>query len=224
MISFLLFPNSASSQRPSPPSTCSREGKTECSIHGPFTYPTIQDDGQFMTITTNMCPPYTNSKWTNPGQACEFSTTYKIPLNPKQASTPIPLAQKLKVFENITYLKEDPKPMLGPIGVLFNGVNIFGVGSPCGYSSKCPSNGGPSQYVDAVESEGHTVDPCGGHPAPTHQYHVHSGVGMTTNELRQSCKLPIDEPKSHSELLGWMFDGYGLYGRYSTNGWSCWRF
>ncbi len=65
---------------------------------------------------------------------------------------------------------------------------------------------------------GHTVDGCGGHPAPTHQYHVHSGIGMETSDLRKTCGLPVDEPKTHSELLGWMFDGYGLYGKYSLNG------
>ena len=82
--------------------------------------------------------------------------------------------------------------------------------------------GGPSKYVDAVEAEGHTVDTCGGHAAPTHQYHLHSGVGMTTNQLRESCELPTDVAGQHSSLLGWMFDGYGLYGRYSLNGRRVW--
>lgn len=78
--------------------------------------------------------------------------------------------------------------------------------------------GRPSKYVDAVEAEGHTVDTCGGHATPTHQYHVHSGIGMMTNKLRESCTLPTDVPAQHSSLLGWMFDGYGMYGRYSLNG------
>lgn len=116
------------------------------------------------------------------------------------------------------YLKEDPKPVLGVMGVLLNGVNIFGVGSPCGFSSKCPQDGGPSKWVDAVESEGHTVDMCGGHAAPTHQYHIHSGVGLVTAEQRKTCELPVDTAQEHSRMLGWMFDGYGLYGRYSLNG------
>ena len=124
----------------------------------------------------------------------------------------------MQVYDSITYLKEDPKPILGAMGVLTNGVNIFGVGSPCGYSSKCPSDGGPSMWVDAVESEGHTVDFCGGHAAPTHQYHIHSGIGMVSNDQRAACELSIDVKGEHSELLGWMFDGYGLYGKYSLNG------
>ena len=97
-------------------------------------------------------------------------------------------------------------------------MNIFGVGSPCGYSSKCPGQGGPSKYVDAVDSEGHTVDQCGGHPAPTHQYHIHSGVGLTTDQGRNSCRLSVDKAGQHSALLGYLLDGYGLYGKNSLNG------
>lgn len=84
------------------------------------------------------CPQYPNPGWTNPAQACQFPITYKIPLMPRKASSAIPVGEKLVVYENITYLKEDPKPVLGTMGVLRNGVDIFGVGSPCGFSSKCP--------------------------------------------------------------------------------------
>ena len=134
------------------------------------------------------------------------------------AKTPIPVGEKQEVFEGITYLKEDPKPILGALGVLKNGVRIFGVGSPCGFSSKCPDEGGPTKWVDAVQSEGHTVDFCGGHAAPTNQYHIHSGIGFNSSAGRLACQLPQDQPGKHSRLLGWIFDGYGLYGRYSLGG------
>ena len=111
------------------------------------------------------------------------------------------------MFENITYLRGNPTPILGEMGVLVSGVNIFGVGSPCGFSSKCPNQGGPTRYVDAVEAEGHTVDPCGGHAAPSNVYHVHSSLGINTTEGRMACRLPVDTPGEHSQLLGWMFDG-----------------
>ena len=187
-------------------------------MKGPYKLPTISNDTQFIYVSTLGCPPYANPRWTNPAQACQFALTYKIPLHPRKATIPIPVGEKLQVYDNITYLKEDPAPILGVMGVLVNGVNVFGVGSPCGFSSKCPDEGGPSKWVDAVESEGHTVDSCGGHAAPTHQYHVHSGVGMVTSELREACQLPKDSSGQHSRLVGWMFDGYGLYGRYSLNG------
>ena len=48
---------------------------------------------------------------------------------------------------------------------------------------------------------------CGGHAAPTHQYHLHSGVGMVSAELQEARQLPVDGAKQHSQLSGWMFDG-----------------
>lgn len=201
-----------------PPATCSQEGLTRCPTDSPFYNVTISTDSVFRYVESTHCPPYDNPGWTNPSQACVFKSTYKIPLVTKMAKEPIPVGEKLTVFEGITYLKEDPKPILGVLGVLTNGVNIFGVGSPCGFSSKCPDEGAPSEWVDAVESEGHTVDTCGGHAAPTHQYHVHSGVGMKNNSDRDACKLSQDKAGQHSALLGWLFDGYGMYGRYSQGG------
>ena len=120
----------------------------------------------------------------------------------------------------------DPAPILGSLGVLINGVSVFGVGSPCGFSSKCPNQGAPTDYVDAVESEGHTVDFCeghtvdfcSGHVSPTGHYHIHSGINLITAEERERCVLPADVEGEHSKLLGWMFDGFGLYGRYSQGG------
>ena len=218
----LLLPSPSFAQRPRPPppssKTCVQDGKTECPKVAPFTYATIVSDDTYIYVNTTQCPPYAGAGWSNPAQACEFDNTYRIPLNPRKANKTIPVGEKLSVYDDITYLKEDPKPIMGVMGVLLNGVNVFGVGSPCGYSSKCPSDGGPSLYVDAVDAEGYTVDGCGGHPAPTHQYHVHSGIGMVTSELRETCGLPVDTANSHSELLGYMFDGYGLYGKYSLNG------
>ena len=61
-----------------------------------------------------------------------FEQTYEFPIYPKVAKVPIPVGEILEVFEGITYLKEDPAPILGALGVLKNGVRIFGVGSPCG--------------------------------------------------------------------------------------------
>lgn len=202
------------------PNTCDGTvtGNTQCPTAPPYLDTKITTNGTFRYVKTSACPPYKNPSWTNPSVACVFERTYKIPTTPKQAKVPIPVGEKQEVYEGITYLKEDPQPILGALGILLNGVNIFGVGSPCGYSSKCPENGGPTKWVDAVESEGHTVDFCGGHAAPTHQYHIHSGVGFNSSADREVCQLPQDSPGKHSELLGWIFDGYGMYGRFSLNG------
>ena len=104
--------------------------------------------------------------------------------------------------------------------MLVNGVNIFGVGAPCGAGSPCPTDdpNAPTTWVDAVESEGHTFDNCGGHASPRGDYHLHAGNYLSNATQRMACRLPIDTPGQHSELLGWAFDGFGLYGRLSIGG------
>ena len=211
----------ANGQRPPPGggATCTSRGLVQCSQEPPYTFSVgMGFDNTFLSITTNGCPPYAGPNWNNPNQACEFSRTYRIPRRPRVAQTPIPVGTVHSVYQGVTYLREDPGPILGAIGVFLNGVNIYGVGSPCGFGSPCPDQGGPTRYVDAVESEGHTVDMCGGHASPQNQYHLHSGIGINTTAGRQTCRLSVDRDGQHSELLGWMFDGYGIYGQYSLNG------
>lgn len=214
LILLLSYTTTTLAQKP----TCQSKALTRCPATAPFYNPDISTDASFRIVETTQCPPYNNPGWTNPAEACIFKMEYKLPLTPKMAKQPIPVGEKLTVFENITYLKEDPAPILGALGVFTNGVNIYGVGSPCGYSSKCPDQGAPSKWVDAVESEGHTVDTCGGHAAPSLHYHIHSGIGLTNNNGRKACNFTEDTPDHHSALLGWLFDGYGLYGRYSDGG------
>ena len=193
-----------------------------CPMEGPFYNVTITTDENFHYISTTQCPPYDNPMWQNPNSACRVEVTYKIPLRPTRPTIAdsIPVGEALESYNNILYLKEDPRPIFGSLGVLLNGVNIFGVGSPCGFGSPCPEDDSqaPSMYVDAVESEGHTTDQCAGHSSPTGEYHVHSNLGFNDTTGRQVCQLPVDTPGEHSQLLGWMFDGYGIYGQLSENG------
>ena len=133
--------------------------------------------------------------------------TYRIPKNPRVATIPIPVGEIQEVFQGITYLREDPSPILGSIGVWVNGVNVYGVGAPCGGGSVCPDQGAPTIWVDAVESEGSTLDMCGGHPSPSYQYHIHAGFMFNMSRGREVCRLPSDTEGEHSELLAWMFDG-----------------
>ena len=201
---------------PTPPrnNVCS----TVCPTSGPFTLPTIDEDDDYILVETNTCPPYDNPGWSNRADACLVDKTIKIPLYPTYANTPIPVGEALSEYKGITYLKTDPAPIFGGIGVLVNGVQVFGVGSPCGFNSDCSDEGAPTDYVDAVDSEGHTVDHCGGHAAPTGNYHVHSAIGISTSAEREACELPADVEGEHSQRLGWMYDGFGIYGRYSQGG------
>ena len=125
--------------------TCAQIGKTQCPTSSPYNTVKITTNGTFRYVQTSECPPYKNPSWTNPAHACVFESTYRIPIHPKMAKTPIPVGEKQEVFEVITYLKEDPEPH-----AWCSGVNIFGVGSPCGFSSKCPDQGAPTKWVDAV--------------------------------------------------------------------------
>ena len=195
-------------------------GVQTCPTGAPYRAVTISADSTHRIVATSTCPPYDNPGWQNPASACDFDTTYRIPLISKFAQQSIPVGNALRRFDDILYLTDDPRPILGVLGVFMNGVNIFGVGSPCGFGSDCPAagTGAPSNYVDAVESEGHTTDQCGGHASPMNQYHIHSGLGLNTSADREACGLPVDTCGEHSELLGWIFDGFGLYGRYSQGG------
>ena len=195
---------------------------TTCASDPPYKTVTITKDANFRYVTTSQCPPYANPNWNNSNSAIEDTITYKIPLSPTYppSGESIPVGEALRRYQNIPYLKEDPAPVLGALGVLTNGVNIFGVGSPCGYGSRCPEKDprAPSIYVDAVEAEGHTTDQCGGHPSPTDRYHVHSNLGFNSSGGQTACALRSDVPGQHSRLLGWLFDGIGIYGPFSQGG------
>ncbi|MEO5715933.1 MAG: YHYH protein [Luteolibacter sp.] len=82
----------------------------------------------------------------------------------------------------------------GAIGVAINGVILFN-----------PFD--ESMEVDAVWR----VDRCCGHPSPMQSYHYH--------------KYPVcvntpwsDDGQSHSPLIGFMFDGFSIYGPYESAG------
>ena len=188
-----------------------------CPFNPPYLKVNISSDSTYRYVTTYQCPPYRNPEWTNPAQACVQEVTYRIPLQPKLAKVDIPTAKTAQIYNNVRYLAEDPSPIMSALGVLVNGVNLYGVGSPCGFSAPCPPTG-PTKYVDAVDAEGHTTDQCGGHAAPSGHYHIHSGLKIHGAINRTTCSLPVDSNGEHSKLLGWAFDGFGVYGEFSENG------
>lgn len=99
--------------------------------------------------------------------------------------------------------------MLGAIGVLLNGVALNGVGAKLSETLKAGKQlEGEDAWIDAGEEERWMDDICGGHLSGGGNYHTH--VGAVGN--RTTCGLPVDEPNKHSQLLGWAFDGYGIYG------------
>jgi hypothetical protein len=94
-----------------------------------------------------------------------------------------------QVADHITRL-----PM-GPIGVAINGVPFYN-----------PYN---AEGQDASKNE--VFDECCGHPDPMGRYHYH----IYPKCIHTSFK---DEPGKHSELIGYAFDGYAIYGPQGEDG------
>lgn len=82
---------------------------------------------------------------------------------------------------------------MGPIGVATNGVAIF--------------NGLDAQNRDAVAWE--IQDSCGGHPERSGMYHYHGRMG---------CLETDHVAAQHSALVGYAFDGFGIFGLFGENG------
>lgn len=93
----------------------------------------------------------------------------------------------------------------GQIGVFRNGVVAFNAGDAMTY------NNAGIWHRNAYYFEGTGFDSSGGHPAPGGSYHYH--INMK--------KLYTANASQHSPLVGYMFDGYPVYGSYAysnTNG------
>lgn len=82
---------------------------------------------------------------------------------------------------------------LGAIGVLLDGARLF--------------NADDGAHRDAVAWE--VQDACQGHPEHSGKYHHHSVT---------SCLSQKDVPGQHSPLVGYIADGFGLYGNQGENG------
>lgn len=81
----------------------------------------------------------------------------------------------------------------GAVGILLSGVSLF--------------NALDAPGRDAVAHE--TQDQCQGHPQVSGMYHYHS-VSTCVEKSRPT--------NAHSPLVGYMVDGFGIYGRYGEGG------
>jgi hypothetical protein len=88
---------------------------------------------------------------------------------------------------------------LGPIGSWTNGVAIFNALDARSYMNQ------NIWHQNAIVVEATSFDACLGHPAPDGTYHHHQNA---------SCLYGAD-PTRHSNLLGFAFDGFPLYGPYA---------
>jgi len=213
----------------------------ECPVEAPFHRTNISVDGAFRYVETSYCPPYdwsclSNQKARRP---CARKQTFKIPLEPTPpAAEGIPLglgwpraspapagaasadvptsAEALNALPSAV-LGGDVRPMLGAIAVLLNGVALNGVATKL--SEALPADvrlEGSDRWVDAVVAEAWMDDGCLGHLSGGGNYHTHAG--RWSPEQRIACGLPQDDAGQHSPLLGWAFDGHGLFGPHDALG------
>ncbi|MEO8664436.1 MAG: YHYH protein [Ignavibacteria bacterium] len=106
------------------------------------------------------------------------------------------------VFKIARFPAADPTPSAagnGQIGVLINGVVLFNSGDAMSYNNQNIWHR-VAQYFEGVG-----FDTSGGHPSPQGAYHYH--INMK--------RLYTPDPDQHSPILGYMFDGYPLYGPYA---------
>jgi hypothetical protein len=88
---------------------------------------------------------------------------------------------------------------LGVIGLWRNGVAVFNALDAHSYLNQ------NIWHQNAVTVEGPSFDACLGHPAPGGTYHHHENA---------SCLYGADST-AHSQILGFAFDGFPIYGPYA---------
>ena len=141
----------------------------------------IQSNG----LTDNM------GKYTNPGNCLKQNYVHKFSRKPAAATT------------------KSISPKGGQIGLLLNGIPIFGLGSGSSWNGSTNAMGPQGSgiwNVEVYKSEGFTLDTAfGAHPQQQGAYHTHA------TPYRLYKNTPSTQ---HSPLIGFAFDGYPVYGPY----------
>lgn len=165
-------------------------------MHNPtFVFNTSSDSADVLEVCYNSTDVYIRSEgmtvnmgqFTNPGAPSAQGYVWKLPLQPAQAST-----------KQLT-------PTVGALGVLTNGIPIYGKGDATSYSQGSGTNERDGDGVwnqDAYYSEGETLDTAfAAHPQQEGAYHTHATpFRLYKNEV------------GHSPIVGWSSDGFPIYG------------
>lgn len=134
-------------------------------------------------LTTNM------GKWLNPGGATAQNYVHKFPRTPVVPGT------------------KSIAPRGGAIGLLLNGIPIFGLTNAASWTGTANANNGSGVWnVEVGLSEGFVLDTAfGAHPQQQGAYHSHA------TPYRLYKNTPSTQ---HSPLIGFAFDGHPVYGPY----------
>ena len=166
-------------------------------------------------ITAPFCPHYDVPMRYTP---CIHYTYCYRNIIPKFAAQPVPvyvLPRNLRGTPGVTYLANDDPIHPSVIAYLVNGAIINTVATSCKNKVLCT----PSKYIDDVQyrMDRNEIDSCGGYVSSSGDYRMYY-LPSLTKEARIMCNLPLDTPGNHSVFLGWMSDGFGIYGPYSQGG------
>ncbi|MFP9116020.1 YHYH protein [Flavobacterium sp. RHBU_3] len=142
-------------------------------------YVYVQSEG----MTTEM------GQFLNPGAPAAQGYTFAFPKSPVEATTPV------------------VSPKLGAIGMLTNGVPIYGLSNAHYYNGTNNNGMGQGTWnVEVYKSEGFVLDATlGAHPQQQGAYHSHA----KPYRLYEASGTDV-----HSPIVGYAFDGFPVYGPY----------
>jgi hypothetical protein len=113
----------------------------------------------------------------------------------------------------------------GTIGLMVDGVSMFNSWDAYYWNGTEDVSNGSSGYWnrDAYVNEGPTFDPAYAHQQNTGTYHYHAdpialryllGDHVTYNSATKTYSESAATPTAHSPIIGWVADGYPVYGPY----------
>jgi hypothetical protein len=164
-------------------------GTGTCATDGSSYSWTEYVDSTTRTVVTNVCPNHPYYVL-NPNVAYGSSSTYTMPASPQLAST-----------------TKDLSSAGGGVGLLFNGAFVFSA-----YGG--PQYGQVTSYFNSAPyAEGYTFDQCGCHSSSSTaaSYHCHVPPSCLLKQLGQT-------DYAHSPQIGWMMDGFPIYGPRGSGG------
>ncbi len=114
----------------------------------------------------------------------------------------------------------------GQIGIFVDGVEMFNSWDAFAWNGSSEVNAGTTTYYwnrDAYVNEGATFDPGYAHQQNTGTYHYHAspialryllGDNVNFNPATKTYSESTNAPTQHSPILGWVADGFPVYGPY----------
>jgi hypothetical protein len=113
----------------------------------------------------------------------------------------------------------------GQIGIFVDGVEMFNSWDAFYWNGSADTGGGGTGYWnrDAYVNEGPTFDPGNAHQQNTGTYHYHAnpialryllGDHVDYSAATKTYSEDTNTPTKHSPILGWVADGFPIYGPY----------